>query len=53
VTGGVRAQVVSHATTGVYSLVGLVSGTKYFLHFYKDDTADLSGGSLEITAVAA
>jgi hypothetical protein len=49
--GGVRGQVVSHASTGVYSLTGLISGDKYFLHFYKDDTADLSGGSLEITAV--
>jgi hypothetical protein len=47
------AQVVSHASTGVYSLTGLASGVAYFLHFYKDDTADLSDGSPEVTAVDA
>ncbi len=48
-----KAQVVSHASTGVYSLTGLGSGFKYFLHFYKDDTDDVSDGSPEVTAVAA
>jgi hypothetical protein len=45
------AQVVSHATTGVFALSGLASGADYFLHFYKDDTADLSDGSPPVTAV--
>lgn len=49
--GRLVSQVVSHATTGVYSLMGLISGTKYFLHFYKDDTDDVSDGSPEVTAV--
>ncbi len=52
-TGAHVAQLVSHATLGTYSLTGLISGSKYFLHFYKDDTADLSDGSIEITAVDA
>lgn len=51
--GSMISQVVSHASTGVYSLTGLVSGADYFLHFYKDDTADLSDGSPVVTAVAA
>jgi hypothetical protein len=51
--GELVAQVVSHASTGVYSLTGLASGAGYFLHFYKDDTADLSDGSPVVTAVAA
>jgi hypothetical protein len=46
-------QVVSHASTGVYSLTGLVSGQDYFLHFYKDDTDDVSDGSIPVTAVDA
>jgi hypothetical protein len=46
-------QTVSHASTGVYSLTGLVSGADYFLHFYKDDTEDLSDGSPVVTAVDA
>lgn len=51
ISDGFKAQVVSHATTGVYSLTGnIVSGKKYFLHFYKDDAPDLSDGSIEITA---
>lgn len=45
-------QVVSHASTGVYAIGSLFAGAKYFLHFYKDDTEDLSDGSPEITAVA-
>jgi len=48
--GSLKSQVESHASTGVYSLLGLVSGAKYFLHFFKEDTADLSDGSIEITA---
>lgn len=52
-TGSHVSQVVSNATTGAYTLNGLVSGKKYFLHFYKDDTADLSDGSPEVTAVDA
>jgi hypothetical protein len=52
--GSVITQVVSDVTTGVYSLTNLiVSGRKYFLHFYKDDTDDLSDGSIEVTAVDA
>ncbi len=50
--GDLKAQVVSTVTTGAFSLTGLVSGRKYFLHFYKDDTNDLSDGSIEVTAVA-
>jgi hypothetical protein len=52
-TGPLISSVVSNVTTGVYSLTGLVSGFDYFLHFYKDDTADLSDGSPPVTAVAA
>jgi len=52
-TGDIIDQVVSHASTGVYSLTGLASGVDYFLHFYKDDTADLSDGSGVVTAVDA
>ncbi len=47
------AQLVSSGADGTFSLLGLVSGSKYFLHFFKDDTADLSDGSIEITAVDA
>jgi hypothetical protein len=47
------AQVVSHVSTGVFSLTALTSGSKYFLHFYKDDTDDFSDGSPEVTAVTA
>ena len=50
-TGELASQVVSNATTGVFSVTGLVSGLDYFLHFYKDDTADLSDGSPVVTAV--
>jgi hypothetical protein len=52
----VGEKVVAQGTTngsGVLSLTGLVSGFKYFLHYYKDDTADLADGTIEITAVAA
>jgi len=49
--GSLVSQVVSHASTGVYSLTGLISGAKYFLHAYKDDTADVSDGTGEVTAV--
>jgi len=49
--GSVISTVVSNSSTGVYSLVDLVSGSKYFLHFFKDDTNDLSDGSPEVTAV--
>jgi hypothetical protein len=49
--GALTSQTVSHASTGVYSLTGLASGLDYFLHFYKDDTADLSDGSPVVTAV--
>jgi len=49
-----RAQTVSDGTTGAYTLLGdLVSGATYFLHFYKDDTDDLSDGSPPVTAVDA
>lgn len=49
---GFVAQGVSDGATGAFSLVGnIISGDKYFLHFYKDDTADLSDGSPEVTAV--
>jgi hypothetical protein len=51
--GALKSQVVSHSSTGVYSLTGLVSGSDYFLHFYKDDTEDLSDGSISVTAVDA
>jgi hypothetical protein len=50
-TGAHVAQVVSHASTGVYALLGLASGADYFLHFYKDDTNDVSDGSPPVTAV--
>ena len=53
-TGSIITQVVSTVTTGAYSLTDMiVSGRKYFLHFYKDDTDDLSDGSIEVTAVDA
>jgi hypothetical protein len=45
------AQTVSHVSTGAYTLSSLASGQAYFLHFYKDDTDDLSDGSPEVTAV--
>jgi len=52
--GQIITQVVSDVTTGIYSLTNMiVSGRKYFLHFYKDDTDDLSDGSIEVTAVDA
>lgn len=51
--GPLVAQVVSSGSDGTYSLQGgLESGEDYFLHFYKDDTADLSDGSPVVTAVA-
>lgn len=47
------AQLVSSGSDGTYSAEEqIVSGGKYFCHFYKDDTDDLSDGSLEITGVA-
>jgi hypothetical protein len=49
--GAEVAQVVSHASLGTYTITGLASGQGYFMHFYKDDTADLSDGSPEVTAV--
>lgn len=52
VAGGVRAQVVTNGS-GVGSITGLISGDKYFLHYYKDDTTDIADGTIEITAVAA
>lgn len=53
-TGSIIAQVVSTVTTGAYTLTNMiVSGRKYFLHFYKDDADDLSDGSIEVTAVDA
>jgi len=52
-TGPIVDQVVSHVSTGVYTLGGLASGQDYFLHFYKDDTADLSDGSVPVTSVDA
>jgi hypothetical protein len=45
------AQLVSSGSDGTFTLLGLASGKKYFLHFFKDDTADLSDGSPEVTAV--
>ncbi len=52
--GEIKAQVVSDVTTGVYSLTtSIASGRKYFLHFFKEDTDDLSDGSIEVTAVDA
>jgi hypothetical protein len=51
-TGAHVAQVVSTVTTGAYSITGLAKDKNYFLHFYKDDTADISDGSGEVTAVA-
>ena len=48
----VGGQVVSTVTAGAYSLTGLAAGENYFLHFYKDDTDDLSDGSPVVTAVA-
>jgi len=50
--GSLVAQTVSNASTGAYSLTGLAAGENYFLHFYKDDTDDLSDGSPVVTAVA-
>lgn len=50
--GRMVAQTVSSASDGTYSLTGLTTGSKYFLHFYKDATEDLSDGSPEVTAVA-
>jgi hypothetical protein len=53
ISAGFLDQVVSHVSTGVYSiLAGIELDKKYFLHFYKDDTEDLSDGSPEVTAVA-
>jgi len=52
-TGPVVSQVVSHVSTGVYSLLGLRSGDDYFLHGYKDDADDVSDGSGPVTAVDA
>jgi hypothetical protein len=37
--------------SGVGTIQGLVSGEKYFVHYYKDDTDDLADGTIEITAV--
>jgi hypothetical protein len=37
--------------SGVGTITGLVSGDKYFVHYYKDDTTDLADGTIEITAV--
>jgi hypothetical protein len=46
------AQLISSGSDGTYSLQEeIASGFKYFLHFFKDDTADLSDGSPEVTAV--
>jgi len=50
--GLIVAQTVSSGADGTYSLTGLTTGAKYFLHFYKDDTNDVSDGSPEVTAVA-
>lgn len=53
-TGELITQVVSNVSTGVYSLTeSIISGTDYFLHFYKDDAEDLSDGSPVVTAVDA
>lgn len=49
---GVIGQVVTNGS-GVGSVTGLISGDKYFLHYYKDDTDDICDGTVEITAVAA
>lgn len=53
-TGSLVQQTTSNASTGAYTLSGqgLFSGIDYFLHFYKDDTNDLSDGSPVVTAVA-
>jgi len=50
------AQLVSSGSDGTYSLLeGIVSGSKYFLAFYKNSTASppvhLSDGTPEVTAV--
>jgi hypothetical protein len=46
------AQLISSGSDGTYSLQQeIASGFKYFLHFFKDDTNDLSDGSPEVTAV--
>jgi len=50
--GEMLGQIVTNGS-GVGSVTGLVSGQKYFLHYYKDDTTDLADGTIEITAVAA
>lgn len=50
-TGDIIVQLISSGSDGTYSLTGLVKDNKYFLHFFKDDTADLSDGSIEVTAV--
>jgi hypothetical protein len=52
IVGGVRGQVVTNGS-GVGVIEGLISGDKYFLHYFKDDTTDLADGTIEITAVAA
>lgn len=52
--GAMVAQQVSNGTTGAYDIqTSIFSGQDYFLHFYKDDTADLSDGSPIVTAVDA
>jgi hypothetical protein len=48
-TGSVKSQVVSHASLGTYSLTGIFTEVDYFLHFYKDDTNDLSDGTPPVT----
>ena len=49
--GAPAAQLVSSGSDGTYALQEqIVDGSKYFLHFFKDDTADLSDGSSEVTA---
>jgi hypothetical protein len=50
--GEMLGQVVTNGS-GVGTITGLVSGDKYFLHYYKDDTTDICDGTIEITAVAA
>ncbi|GAH20779.1 unnamed protein product, partial [marine sediment metagenome] len=38
--GEMLGQITTNGS-GVGSITGLVSGAKYFLHYYKDDTTDI------------
>jgi len=49
--GPIASQTVSDGGDGTYHLDALASGSDYFIHFYKDDTDDLSDGSGPVTAI--